>query len=138
MQKLKIMVDTNVLISMYVFPSALMSIAFEVIFSNDVILSEYITSEFHNVINKKFSAKSDKAEEFLGRLKCTVIDTPDKDILGDISVRDVKDNLVLASAISADVDVLISGDRDFESVNIKRPEILKIAEFMNKYLPKGK
>jgi hypothetical protein len=35
------------------------------------------------------------------------------------------------SAIFADVDVLISGDRDFEGVKLNRPKILTVAEFMN-------
>jgi predicted nucleic acid-binding protein len=49
------------------------------------------------------------------------------------NIRDEKDKPVLASAIIADVDVLITGDKDFYDVEIERPEILSPAGFWEKY-----
>ena len=46
------------------------------------------------------------------------------------SVRDAKDEPVLASAIHADVDILITGDKDFSAVQIDRPVILTPAAFL--------
>jgi predicted nucleic acid-binding protein len=56
------------------------------------------------------------------------------EILGGVAVRDTKDNPILASAIFADVDVLVTGDRDFEGLDIERPEILTIGVFTEKYI----
>ncbi|MDR0491422.1 MAG: PIN domain nuclease, partial [Oscillospiraceae bacterium] len=48
-------------------------------------------------------------------------------------VRDKKDTPILASAILENVDILMTGDGDFSSMGIKRPEILTPAEFLAKY-----
>jgi predicted nucleic acid-binding protein len=41
--------------------------------------------------------------------------------------------MVLHSAIIADVDVLITGDKDFENIEIERPEIMTPKKFLEKY-----
>ena len=48
-------------------------------------------------------------------------------------IRDDKDYMVLHTAIVADVDILITGDKDFTDVEIERPEILIPKEFLEKY-----
>jgi predicted nucleic acid-binding protein len=48
-------------------------------------------------------------------------------------MRDDFDIPVLASAILEDVDLLISGDKDFSSVDVEKPEILTPSEFLNIY-----
>lgn len=40
----------------------------------------------------------------------------------------------MASAIIADVDVFITGDKDFAAIDIERPEIMTISEFKGKYM----
>ena len=46
--------------------------------------------------------------------------------------RDPADYPVLYSAIVEDVDVLISGDKDFAEVKVGKPEIVTPSEFMEK------
>ena len=41
----------------------------------------------------------------------------------------MKDYPVLYTAILEDVDVLITGDKDFEDVDVERPEIMTPGEF---------
>lgn len=48
-------------------------------------------------------------------------------------IRDTKDYPVLYTAIMEDVDVLITGDKDFSEINVERPEIYTPAEFMRQY-----
>jgi predicted nucleic acid-binding protein len=50
-------------------------------------------------------------------------------------IRDKKDYPILASAIIADVDVFITGDKDFGGLDLERPEIMSISDFEEKYLP---
>jgi predicted nucleic acid-binding protein len=57
--------------------------------------------------------------------------------LEHIVLRDLNDYPILASAMIANVDILITGDRDFGGVHIERPEILTIREFMEKYTSNG-
>ena len=48
-------------------------------------------------------------------------------------IRDADDEKVLYSAIISDVDILLTGDKDFSDVDIERPEILTPHEFLEKY-----
>ncbi|WP_231702721.1 hypothetical protein [Desulfocucumis palustris] len=48
-------------------------------------------------------------------------------------IRDEKDKPVLLSAITADVNVLITGDKDFTGIDVDRPEILTPTEFLDRY-----
>ncbi len=41
--------------------------------------------------------------------------------------------MVLHTAIITDVDILITGDKDFKDIEIERPEILTPKEFLDKY-----
>jgi len=47
--------------------------------------------------------------------------------------KDIKDYPVLYTAILEDVDILVTGDRDFSDVDVEKPEILTPAEFVEKY-----
>lgn len=44
---------------------------------------------------------------------------------------------MLYTAIREDVDVLITGDKDFSDVNMERPEILTPAQFLDRYVEGG-
>jgi predicted nucleic acid-binding protein len=41
---------------------------------------------------------------------------------------------VLYSAIVEDVDILITGDKDFSDVDVEKPEILTPQKFLEKYV----
>ena len=60
--------------------------------------------------------------------------TPD-DLEKDwFKIRDMKDYPVLYTAVIEDIDVLITGDKDFSDVGVDRPEIVTPAEFMENYM----
>ena len=131
---MKILVDTNILISVALFPNPRImrfwSLAAD---KNDLFLCSYSLEELDRVSARKFPAKKQHLVAFLKKLKYTLVRTRNAKISNAAVIRDPKDYPILTSAISADVDILISGDKDFESVNIGRPEILTISEFMKKY-----
>ncbi|MDR1945894.1 MAG: hypothetical protein LBQ51_01835 [Desulfovibrio sp.] len=49
------------------------------------------------------------------------------------TMRDLDDLPVLATAIIEDVDILLTGDKDFEGLGLEIPEILTPAQFIAKY-----
>lgn len=49
------------------------------------------------------------------------------------AIRDEYDYPILVTAIIEDIDVLITGDKDFAMINLKHPEILTPAQFLKKY-----
>jgi len=46
----------------------------------------------------------------------------------------MKKTIPFYTAIKEDVDVLITGDKDFSKIDVERPEILTPAQFLEKYL----
>ena len=48
-------------------------------------------------------------------------------------IRDKDDYIILHTAIIEDVDIFITGDKDFEDINIEKPEIMSATEFLDKY-----
>ena len=86
------------------------------------------------MFNRKFPNRADALEAFLLKLPYDFVQTPQKDVfLTDIQIRAPDDFPILSSAILAKADILITGDNDFDDVQIERPEILTPREFINKY-----
>ncbi len=48
-------------------------------------------------------------------------------------MRDTKDSPILATAIMEDIDVFLTGDKDFLVLDIEMPEIMTMSEFLQKY-----
>ena len=48
-------------------------------------------------------------------------------------IRDERDYPVICSAIVDDVDVFVTGDKDFDDLGLDRPEIVSPAEFLERY-----
>ena len=59
--------------------------------------------------------------------------TPAEMKAGLFEIRDEKDYPVLYTAIVEDVDILITGDKDFSEIAMARPEILTPAAFTERY-----
>lgn len=72
--------------------------------------------------------------KFLSKLSFELVYSPKK-IEGErlFDIKDENDYIILHAAIIEDVDVLITGDKDFAAVDIDRPEILTPIEFLSKY-----
>jgi putative PIN family toxin of toxin-antitoxin system len=131
-----VMIDTNVIISAALFPNPRINHFLDVIsLEHELFLCSYSLEEVDCVFRRKFPMRRAVMEIFLQQLRYTLIHTPSVDILeNQIHLRDTKDDPIIASAIVADVDIFITGDKDFDDIDLERPEILTIAEFMEKYV----
>jgi len=129
-----ILIDTNIVISAALFPSPRMTHFLSLVSGeNNLFLCSYSLEEVRRVVMRKFPAKMRDMEIFLRKLRYTLVHTPSVDILDGITIRDPNDYPLLASAIVADVDLFITGDLDFGGLDMERPEILTIREFIEKY-----
>jgi predicted nucleic acid-binding protein len=101
---------------------------------SSLVLCSYVIDELHETVNSKFGAKTDDIERFLSELPFEYVYTPHNlPPHGLFSIRDSDDEKVLYSAIVADVDILITGDKDFYDVDIEHPEILSPAAFIKRF-----
>ena len=48
-------------------------------------------------------------------------------------MRDIKDSPILVTAIIGNVDIFITGDKDFHVLDIEQPEIMTMVDFLEKY-----
>ncbi|MCR6546978.1 hypothetical protein NVS47_15925 [Dehalobacterium formicoaceticum] len=83
---------------------------------------------------KKFPGKLGALDEFLTVLPYELVYTPEVMKENLFKIRDKMDYPVLNTAIIEDVDILVTGDKDFSDVEIEKPEILTPIEFAEKYI----
>jgi len=119
----RILVDTNILISAALFPNGKVACVLDYLFeTHTVVISSYSLQECEQVFIRKFPAKLSVLHRFLADIEYEHFDTPaNPDPMLFPQIRDAGDVPILASAILADVDILISGDKDFEDLNMKKP-----------------
>ncbi len=133
---MRIMFDTNVLISMILFPGISFQKMLDFITRrHQLVLSSFVVDELFAVVERKFPGKKKAIDEFLSNLAYELVYTPHHMPGGVFEIRDVKDYPVLYTAIIENVDIFITGDKDFLDVNIEIPEIMTPADFMEKYVP---
>ncbi|HRS21673.1 MAG TPA: putative toxin-antitoxin system toxin component, PIN family [Clostridia bacterium] len=132
---MRIMIDTNIIISAILFPNSSPSRFIEEVTSeHSIVLCSHIIDELHRVFNKKFKDKLLYLEKFLSKFSFELVYTP-QDIEVDKypNIRDVADLPILVSAIIEDVDVIVTGDKDFFDVEIEKPEIITVKEYFERY-----
>lgn len=131
---MRVMLDTNVLLSALLFPSKRMDKMMDYIFEKHrLVLSSFVVEELAFVIDRKFPAKAAAIDRLLSAMSYELVYTPQVMEQGLFEIRDAKDYPVLYTAVVEDIDVLITGDKDFADVDIERPEILTPAGFMERY-----
>jgi putative toxin-antitoxin system toxin component, PIN family len=129
------MLDTNVLISAILFPGDKINNMMNYIFlRHQLVLSSYVVEELKSVVRRKFPKKEPVIEKLLLMMSYEYVYTPDDMKENLFSIRDVKDYPVLYTAIIEDIDILITGDRDFEDIIIDKPLIMTPKEFSDKYI----
>jgi putative PIN family toxin of toxin-antitoxin system len=128
------MIDTNILMSALLFPSRQMNaLVFKIATEHHLVLSSYIVDELLNVVRRKFKDKMEAVDLLLSQIPYELVYTPEHPKPGLFEIRDEKDYPVLYSAITENVDVFITGDRDFDGLDLERPEVISPAGFLEKY-----
>jgi putative PIN family toxin of toxin-antitoxin system len=132
----KVVFDTNILISAFVFPEGTVRelINLSIKRKISIYVSNSIILEYCKVLDSKFNWTEEEIKEnikFISKIT-EIIDT---DIKIDIIKEDEDDNKIIECAVAADVDAIISGDKHL--LNIKKYKnipILKPADFLKKIL----
>ncbi len=135
MTKLRIILDTNVLISGLLLSSSTSQQIFDQVTGNEILLiSENIFAEIsQTLIRKKFDkyVSLEKRLNFLANLreKAEIVEITEN----ITSCRDPKDNKFLELAVSGKADFIITGDQDLLVLNpFRNIEIITINEFLTR------
>lgn len=133
---MKIMIDTNVIISAALFPNGNTAKAFfkAMMPPYEPIVCDYIVDELHRKFQEKFPEKQTELEAFLFQALSfiEIVKTPEDAIEAESKIRDVKDRPILRAALDAHADLFLTGDKDFLESSITDPRITGVAEFLKR------
>ncbi|MCL2081015.1 MAG: putative toxin-antitoxin system toxin component, PIN family [Oscillospiraceae bacterium] len=124
---MRIMIDSNVLISAVYNPNSKPARAVrEVCENHELLLCDHIVAECYDVVGRKFPQHIQALDKLLTSLGYALVVAP----RGGASIADPKDAPILNAAILEEVDVIISGDDHFLSLNLERPKVLTPAQYL--------
>jgi len=134
--KLRVVCDTNVLLSMLGFPGGRLDILWELIQQEhlSLFLSDFILEELARNLRKKVRLESRDAQQAMALLRGRSKIVPPAEKISVIARKD-SDHRILECAVAAQADVLVTGDlRDLRPLSrFQGIEILTPREFLDKY-----
>lgn len=131
---MKVMLDTNILISAFVFKSKKMNeLIYKLSKEHEIIICSYTIEELKELVSTKFKVSQRDLDEFLQNFPFDLVYSPTSVENKLFEIRDKDDYIILHTAIIEDVDVFLTGDKDFDDVDIEKPEIMNVTEFLEKY-----
>lgn len=124
----RVLVDTNVLISAFLFPNSTPARALALVLDEHrLVLSRCLIDELHEVVERKWPERGPALEVFFLELDYDLAEPGDP----SLPISDPKDQPILDAAIAAAVDVIVSGDKHFLSLDLDRPQILTARSFLD-------
>lgn len=131
---MRVMLDTNILVSAFIFKSSKMNSLIEKLSKeHEIVIASYTIDELKELVKEKFNVEYKALDNFLSEFNYTLVYSPSEVEEKLFKIRDENDYIILHTAIIDDVDILITGDKDFKDVDIERPEIYAPSEFLEKF-----
>ena len=129
------MVDANIIVSAILFPKSIISETVKhIVYNSKIILCQYTIDEIKTVFNRKFPHRINEMEEYLEKLPYKLFTLKEINFRKYPRIRDIDDIPILACAIESKVDILITGDKDFDEIVIKKPIIMKPKKYKDEYM----
>lgn len=133
-QTIKVMLDTNVLISAIYNPNSTTFQAFRKAAEPPyvLVLCDQVIDELRRIFNRKFPTKIQAMERFLSIAHYDLVTLTSEDVPceDEPDIRDVNDRSILRSALKAGVEILVTGDKDFLESSVKMPKIVTASQFV--------
>ena len=130
----RVMLDTNILISAIFFPNDTINhFINDVISDDELFICDYVLTELGIVAQRKFPSKLLKLAGYISQLEFKTLESKHEAVDNNLpSVRDSKDTPILRTAIKNNIDVFITGDKDFLCLkqDITKPAILTMSEYI--------
>lgn len=131
---MRVMLDTNILISAFVFKSKKMNeLIYRLSKEHEIIICSYTVEELKELVDTKFKVSQKDLDDFLKNFSFDLVYSPISVENKLFEIRDTDDYIILHTAIIEDVDIFITGDKDFDDVDIDKPEIMNATDFLEKY-----
>ena len=125
---MRILTDTNILFSALLFPHSKPAKALLYIAANhEIVLCDRNIAELRDILKRKAPQYLPDAEVLLAEMSYELIPALDH---AEKLIRDAKDQPILNAAIVSDVDIILTGDKDFLSLNLEHPRCMTVAQFL--------
>ena len=112
---MKVFLDTNVLVSGFATRGLCADVIRLVLAEHELITADVVLNELKRVLKHKIQLPGEQVQEILTFLETQTVQSQPIS-LSSIPVRDEDDQWVLASALAAKADVLVTGDKDLLDV----------------------
>jgi putative PIN family toxin of toxin-antitoxin system len=118
--KSRVFVETNVFISAVIKPDSISRQCINHIMDyHRLIVCSYTIDEVFHIVKSRFPEAQENWERLLTGMDFEWIYTPKTIDFLIPPIRDRKDEPILASAVLAQPDILVSGDKDFHTAEIR-------------------
>jgi predicted nucleic acid-binding protein len=118
-------------------PNSIVAKSFQHLTDNyNLVLSEYTIYEIEDVFNEKFPHKIDEMKDFIKNIPYELFIFNEADNKKYPKIRDINDLPVLINAIESNVDLFITGDKDFNDLIIDKPKIITPRKYIEEYIVK--
>ena len=125
---MKVLVDTNILFSAILFPQSKPALALlHAARYHDMVLCDRNIFELRDILKRKAPKALPDAEVLLAELSYELIPAA---YHVEKLIRDAKDQPILNAAIVSDVDIILTGDKDFLCLDIEHPRCMTAAQFL--------
>lgn len=131
---MKIMLDTNIIISAALFPNERAAQAFYKTLQPPYqpIVCDYVVDELRRKFREKFPDRLTELEAFLFNALqfIRLVSTPDEAVSAEYNIRDAKDRPILRAALNAHAELFLTGDKDFLEASVTDPRIVSVPDFL--------
>ena len=112
---MRVFLDANVLVSGFTTRGLSADVVRLLLAEHELLTGEVVLAETRRVLTEKFGVPEEKADQIEGLLRRRHVE-PVPDSEPPVEVRDPDDEIVLASAMAAGAEILITGDKDLLDV----------------------
>lgn len=128
--EMRVLIDTNVLFSALLFPGSKPAKAPLYIADHyEIVLCDRNIVELREILRRKAPKYLPDAEVLFAEMAYELIPAVDH---AEKLIRDAKDQPILNAAIVADVDIILTGDKDFLSLDMEHPKCMTVAQFLER------
>jgi len=125
---MKVLADTNILISALLWPNSKPAAALlHATRYHQLVLCDRNIFEPRDVVGRKAPHALVDVEVFLAELAYELVPAPE---YPQKLINDPKDQPILNAAILADVDIIISGDKHFLKLDLEHPRVMTAVQYM--------
>lgn len=94
---------------------------------HEIVLCDRNIAELRDILERKAPQYLPDAEVLLAEMSYELIPAVDH---AEKLIRDAKDQPILNAAIVSDVDIILTGDKDFLSLDMEHPKCMTVAQFL--------